>query len=48
MLMILTRLEVGREDAIPMSCRVSGAREMVSPLLDESVVTRFGEEAEVV
>jgi hypothetical protein len=44
----LTRFEVGREAAIPISCKVSGANEIVSPLFDESVVTRFGEEAEVV
>jgi hypothetical protein len=33
---------------MPMSCNVSAGSEMVSPLFDESVVTRLGDEADVV
>jgi hypothetical protein len=45
---MLTRFEVGSEAAIPINCNVSAGKEIVSPLFDESVVTRFGDCAEVV
>ncbi len=44
----LTKFEVGNEAAIPINWRVSAGKEMVSPLLDESVVTRLGDVADVV